>query len=105
MRDQLLAGVIAGVVAVLCHRIAESDWPTVEGLLGNGAPVTFPAGRLAVAVAMIVTAAPHLSRPLRYAGRWVVTLGTIGTIWTQEASPGGTIAGLILGPWPPPRCT
>ena len=93
----LLAGVFAGLVAVLCHRIVEGDWPSLDELLGNGAPVTFPAGRLAVAVAMTVTASPHLSRPLRYAGRWVVGLGTIGTVYTQEATVGGTIAALILG--------
>ena len=46
---------------------------------------------------MTVTASPHLSRPLRYAGRWVVGLGTIGTVYTQEATVGGTIAALILG--------
>ncbi len=93
----LLAGVFAGLVAVLCHRIVEGDWPSLDELLGNGAPVTFPAGRLGVAVAMTVTASPHLSRPLRYAGRWVVGLGTIGTVYTQEATVGGTIAALILG--------
>ena len=75
----------------------EGTWPTLDELLGNGAPVTYPAGRLAVAVAMIVTAAPHLSRPLRYAGRWVITLGTIGTVFTQAATVGGTLGALILG--------
>ena len=50
-----------------------------------------------MAVAITVTASPHLSRPLRYAGRWVVGLGTIGTVYTQEATVGGTIAALILG--------
>ncbi|MET0904000.1 MAG: lysylphosphatidylglycerol synthase transmembrane domain-containing protein [Acidimicrobiales bacterium] len=97
VRDQLLAGLLAGVAAMLCHRLVESSWPTLDDLLGNGQPVTFPAGRLAVAIGMIVTAAPHLGRPLRYAGRWVVALGTIGTVWTLEATPGGTIAGLIVG--------
>ena len=97
MRDLLLSGVFAGLVAVLAHRIVEGDWPSLDELLGNGAPVTYPAARLAVAVAMTVTASPHLSRPLRYAGRWVVGLGTIGTVYTQEATVGGTIAALILG--------
>ena len=52
VRDQLLAGVLAGLVALLCHRVVEGAWPTLDELLGNGAPVTYPAGRLAVAVAM-----------------------------------------------------
>ena len=79
--------VIAGLGRA-CSATASSRAPgrSLDELLGNGSPVTFPAGRLAVAVAMIVTASPHLSRPLRYAGRWVIGLGTIGTVYTQEAT-------------------
>ncbi|MFL6204316.1 MAG: YbhN family protein [Acidimicrobiales bacterium] len=97
VRDQLLAAGLAVLVAVVAHRIVEESWPTVREIVGHADPVTYPAGRLAIAVAMIVTTAPHLSRPLRYAGRWVIALGTIGTVFTHQATVGGTIAALIVG--------
>ena len=97
VRDQLIAGTLAALGAVLAHRLVEDSWPGLRELVGNGDPITYPAGRLAIAVAMVVATAPHLSRPLRYAGRWMITLGTIGTVFTQEATVGGTIAALILG--------
>jgi uncharacterized membrane protein YbhN (UPF0104 family) len=97
VRDQLLAGALAAVVGVVAHRLVEDTWPTLREIIGNGDPVTYPAGRLGIAVAMIVTTAPHLGRPLRYAGRWIIALGTIGTVFTQEATVGGTVAALIVG--------
>ena len=108
VRDQLLAGAASpALVAVLAHRVVEDALaeprraPRAAALRSP----TRPAG-WRVAVAMIVTTAPHLSRPLRYAGRWVITLGTIGTVFTQDghrrrhprrAHP--------RRPWPPPRST
>ena len=97
VRDLVLSAALAALIAVVAHRLVEDRWPSLRELLGNGDPITYPAARLAIAVAVIVTAAPHLSRPLRYVGRWVVALGTIGTVFTQEATVGGTLAALILG--------
>jgi uncharacterized membrane protein YbhN (UPF0104 family) len=97
VRDQLIAALSAGLIAVLGHRVVEGGWPALGEIFGSGAPTTYPAGRLGVAVAMIVTTAPHLSRPLRYVGRWVISLGTIGTVFTQTATVGGTLAALVLG--------
>jgi len=97
VRDQLTAGVLAALAALVAHRLVEDTWPSVRELLGNGDPVTYPAGRLGIAVAMVVTAAPHLSRPLRYAGRWMIALGTIGTVLSQEAAVSGALAALVLG--------
>ena len=46
---------------------------------------------------IIVTTAPHLGRPMRFAGRWIVGLGALGTVFTQEATVGATLAALRTG--------
>jgi uncharacterized membrane protein YbhN (UPF0104 family) len=81
------AGTVSGTaVADGVHSFASSDPPAV-----------YPAVRLAVAAAVIVTASPHLSRPLRYLGRWILTLGAIATIALGVALPIGVVAGLAAG--------
>jgi uncharacterized membrane protein YbhN (UPF0104 family) len=52
--------------------------------------------RFAIAAAVVVAASPHLARPLRYAGRWIVTAAAIGTLALGIASVGGVLGALAL---------
>ena len=97
VRDQILAGVLAGLGSMACYWVVEDSWPSVEAILGTDPPASFPAGRLAVAVGVIVTSSPHLSRPLRSLGRWVLFFGAFGTVFMHVATPGGTIAAVVVG--------
>ncbi|MGH2631178.1 MAG: lysylphosphatidylglycerol synthase transmembrane domain-containing protein [Actinomycetota bacterium] len=102
-RKRLLTGeVLAGLLgAAFAAGAGGLSGTAVEDSLRSFAssepPAVYPAVRLAVAVAMIVTASPHLSRPLRYLGRWILTFGAIATIALGVSLPIGVIAGLAAG--------
>ena len=51
----------------------------------------------AVATAVVVTASPHLTRPLRYIGRWVIGVGAVATIALGTATPLGVLAASAVG--------
>ena len=53
--------------------------------------------RLAVATAIVVMASPHMGRPLRFIGRWVVTFGALAGIALGVTLPIGMVAGLLIG--------
>jgi uncharacterized membrane protein YbhN (UPF0104 family) len=97
LRDQLLALVIAGALGALLHRGVEGSWPSVDWTFATGPPALVPSARLALAAAVLVTSAPHLSRPLRYVGRWVLTFGAFGSVFTAVSTPGGTAAAVLIG--------
>ena len=63
----------------------------------GGVAITGAAGRIAVATAVIVTASPYLSRPLRYWGRIVMVLGAVAAVGTGEALPIVVVTGLLVG--------
>ena len=95
---ELLAGMLAaafaaGVGGLSGTGVADS----LRSFASSDPPAVYPAVRLAVAAALIVAASPHLSRPLRYIGRWILTLGAIATVALGVALPIGVVAGLAAG--------
>ena len=94
LRDQLLGGLFALGVTTL---FAGGWSTTVDGLTGSEPPVVYPAVRVALATALIVTTAPHLGRPVRRFGRWVIVLGSIAGIALGVALPLGVFSGLAIG--------
>ena len=95
---ELLTGALALGFAMLAGRAAGTDWTTSLGALGaSGKPPVYLAIRLAVAAAIVVMASPHMSRPFRFVGRWVVTFGAIAGIALGVTLPIGLVAGLLIG--------
>src|SRR5262245_15458180 len=94
LRDQVLAGLIAFGVTTL---IAGGWSSTVQGLTGSEPPVIYPAVRVAIATAIIFTTSPHLGRPVRRIGRWVIALGSMAGIALGIALPLGVFVGLAIG--------
>jgi uncharacterized membrane protein YbhN (UPF0104 family)/tRNA A-37 threonylcarbamoyl transferase component Bud32 len=93
-RDQLLALVLASVGSLLLA----GDWSTLlDGLTASGPPPVFPAVRIALLTATLVTTSPHLGTPARRAGRLFLALGTLASIALGAVQPVGAIAGLSLG--------
>jgi uncharacterized membrane protein YbhN (UPF0104 family) len=87
--------VLAALVALWCARLATGSWPDVsDAVFGTAHAVDFPAGRAAEATAVIVTVAPHLARPVRAVGRWLLLLGLVGT--AIDVSPLGTFAAAMI---------
>ena len=97
-RDFLVGFALTYVLAAGIGRAAMGDWPRLwDGLLQQGRPVDFPSLGLSGAVAIISIASPHLVRPLRYAGRWVLVLGALafGVLGVTEA--GHALGAVALG--------
>ena len=94
VRDQWLA---MGVALFACFLVA-GDWDTtLEGLLASGPPTVFPATRIALITAALVTTSPHLGRPARRAGRALLAVGTLAAVALGAADAIGAIAGLSVG--------
>ena len=94
LRDQLLSTVLAAGVAAL---VAGGVSALVDGLTATGPPTLYPAVRVALATALIATTSPHLSRPIRRLGRWIVILGSLGVVALGIALPLGVVSGLAIG--------
>lgn len=96
--EQLLAVVLAFLAAAAAGLATGASWSSlVEALVTTRPEGTYPAMRLAVTSAVIVTTSPHLSRPLRHAGRWVLALGTAGGLALGVTGAAGAVAGLAVG--------
>lgn len=94
LRDQ----VIAIALAIVGTLIVAGGWSTlVGGLTGSDPPAVYPGVRLALATALIATTGPHLGRPIRRIGRWVIAVGALAGIATGIALPLGVVAGLAIG--------
>ncbi|HSL57535.1 MAG TPA: lysylphosphatidylglycerol synthase transmembrane domain-containing protein [Acidimicrobiales bacterium] len=96
-RDLLLAALATLPVTALAGWAATGTWPDIDAWL----PAFDPAGwspplRLASATAAIMTAAPHVGRPARTWGRWVVGLSALGGVLAAQTSPTEAVAGLLV---------
>ncbi len=56
-----------------------------------------PSQRVALSTAVLVTMAPHLTRPVRRVGRWLVALGCLGVTVLSTVPLLGGVAGVLLG--------
>ena len=97
LRDVVIAAVLAVGAALLLARIVLGAWPpTPEPLYASAARFTFPPFALAAATAMVATASPHLSRPARRAGSWLIALAVIGSLLALGATPTSTASALLV---------
>ena len=69
----------------------------MDGLTSSGPPPVFPAVRIALVTAILVTTSPHLGMPSRRAARLFLALGTLASIALSTTQPVGVIAGLSFG--------
>lgn len=92
-RDEVVAVVASFVVG----SFVMDQGSVGAALLKDGPPAASPAVRLALGVAVIATASPHLTLPFKRLGHWVVGLGVLATIALQVALPLGLLLGLAIG--------
>jgi uncharacterized membrane protein YbhN (UPF0104 family) len=94
----VLAVVLAGALGLCAARLALGAWPEVPAaMLGTARAPRFPEVRLAEAAAVIIMFSPHLVRPWRRLGRWVLALGVVGAAIVAGGTPLGTLAALLVG--------
>ena len=79
--------------AILAGDASGTDVSTsLSGILNSGSPPIYLAMRVALATAVIVTASPDLSRPMRQVGRWLIGIGAVSGIALGTALPIGVVA-------------
>jgi uncharacterized protein (TIRG00374 family) len=96
--DELLAAAFALGFALIAGNVAGTDWSaSFRAASVSHPPPIYLAVRLAIATAVVVTASPHMARPLRHVGRWVIALGAVAGIALGVTLPIGMVAGFIIG--------
>ena len=75
----------------------EPSWTTAFGHCSPGPPPVYLAIRMAIVTAVVVTASPHLTRPLRNVARGIIAIGAIAGIGLGVAFPIGVAAGFFVG--------
>ena len=98
VRDLAIVGISVLVAGALVGRLASGEWPELlQGVVEQESSVDFPSLLLALAAASVSVAAPHLTRPFRYAGRWFVLLGALAFAMQGLAEVGRGVGALALG--------
>jgi uncharacterized membrane protein YbhN (UPF0104 family) len=102
-RTRMLVGELLATSLTLVFGVAVSALAGVSGAEGLGGiaasdpPARYPAMRLALAAAVVVAASPHVSRPLRRIGRFVLIAGAFASVALGVAWPSGVVAGFAVG--------
>lgn len=95
------AAVLGVALAFATQRLA-LDQPftlgeLLEQLMSGGDESGYPAARLVAAAAVLVVASPALSRPYRFLGRLLLTLGIVAAVALQVSTFFGALGGLAAG--------
>ena len=95
----LVAGVAASllVAVFLAALLGDGAWDSLTRFADLDGPPAFPPGALTISAAVIATASPHLSRPFRHFGRWIVGGQFLATMVLGAALPSGSVVALTVG--------
>jgi glycosyltransferase 2 family protein len=98
VRDLAIGAVSVIVVVAVVGRVGTGQWPELlDEPFRSDASADLPPLLLALAAACVSVAAPHLTRPYRYAGRWLVLLGALSSTSLGLAEWHLTVAALAVG--------
>ena len=96
--DWLVAAALAAALSLGIGGLAGTPISeSLRSLASTGPPQVYVAVRLALATAVVATASPHLSLPLRRIGRGVLLLGAVSAIALDVAFALGAAAGFLVG--------
>lgn len=99
LRDVLLASAGVWVLVPLLDSAAfggrtDLTWASA---MATAPPPAAVSVRLAVVAAVTVVSSPHLTRPFRSVGRWVLGLGAVSLVVLGATTPSGAAIGLLCG--------
>jgi uncharacterized membrane protein YbhN (UPF0104 family) len=98
LRDMVLALLVAsGFIALVAASMGKDLATLLSDAFSTNTPSEYFASRLAVAAALIATASPHLTLPLRRIGRWILFLGSMACIVLGVSVALGTLAAFLTG--------
>lgn len=99
--DLLALGAVVLLVATLVRRRFDVTRDVLVALVLSALvwliTARHPSLRVSLATAVVVTMAPHLTRPVRRVGRWLVALGCVGVSVLGLTSLLGGLAGVLVG--------
>lgn len=97
LRDMLLALAVATLVWQLVGRATGTGWPAVwDSLRAVTPPGWYPSPRVALAGAVIGTATPHLTVPVRRLARQILGVGAFALVALGATSSLGAVAALLV---------
>jgi uncharacterized membrane protein YbhN (UPF0104 family) len=99
VRDVALAGLVAWLLGGLIARLTHDAgmWSSLQLSLDLTDAPRYPAVRLGVAVAMVVVAGPHLTRPVRRVGQVLIAVIALGALYLGRAGPADLVTAVVLG--------
>jgi len=98
LRDVLVAGGVGLVLATILALAVTGSWPYVFPGLGlEDAPTRFPVMRVVLVTAILVSVSPHLSRPMRRLGWWVILISGSAAVALGFGQPSDAVGGLGIG--------
>jgi uncharacterized membrane protein YbhN (UPF0104 family) len=98
VRDMLAASAGAmALAALLGALVADDAWAAFEHFADATGPPSFPPGALTVATASISTVSPHVSRPFRHLGRWMIAGQLVSSAFLGATLPAGALVAVALG--------
>lgn len=96
-RDLVVAVVVAVALWLLVGRLVEGSWPVVWQSLREASPPTwYPAPRVALPSAVLMTAVPYLIAPLRRLMWWIIAAGAVAVATAGAATALDAIAGVLV---------
>ena len=95
MAGAVILGVL--ITALTASLVMDDDRGVVDLLLDVNGPPVFPPFALVAATAAISTSSPHLSRPFRHLGRWLIGSQLVAAVLVQSAVPSGAVAAFAAG--------
>lgn len=90
----VLVALTTGAVAV--QRI-NGSWPSVSQIMTGGSRGTVPLVALATGSAATAALAPHLARPFRDLGWWLIAAAGLSVVMLSATTPVGAMISLLLG--------
>jgi uncharacterized membrane protein YbhN (UPF0104 family) len=97
LRDILLAGLLATVLAMIATLLVEGSWPAPPPEFRQDAEPLFPVMRVAWVTAAIVAAVPHFTRPVRRLGWLIILIVAISGFGLGFGLPSDIVGGFGLG--------
>ncbi len=96
--DYLLGAVLTLLIGLLVSRPSSGGWTdTLRTILTTTPSPVDVVGPLALSVAVIVVASPHVTRPLRWTGRTLVIAGALASVLLDLTQPIGGVAAIASG--------
>jgi uncharacterized protein (TIRG00374 family) len=97
LRDLLVGAALSIGLAVVLARVVSGGWPDVVFLEPSSTATTYPALFITLLTAVHVTAAPHLSRPVRRLGWWIVVAVVAAALLANLTQVRDSVAAVIAG--------